>query len=105
MAVSNDKPVTATRVVIKCPHCGWEYLPGEIFMPGELIGKPDTVIRDALGKIIYTDYKEGEEPTLVEHFECEHCGKPFVAEAVISFKVKKEEEELDFSSPYASLLD
>lgn len=39
----------------KCPHCGYEYTPADVFMPGDLIGKPESVVRDALGKIIYLD--------------------------------------------------
>ena len=74
-------------------------------MPGELLGKPDSVVKDALGKILYEDYADGDEPELVERFECENCGKPFVVEATIGFKTKKEDEELDFSEQYSSLLD
>ena len=48
--------------VITCPHCGYQYAPAEIFMPGDLIGNPEQVIRDALGKIIYQEYDEESEP-------------------------------------------
>ena len=74
-------------------------------MPGDLVGKPDSIVRDALGKIIYQDYPEGETPTQSESFVCDECGKPFVVEPVISYKVKKEDEALDFSDPYSSLID
>jgi len=90
---------------IRCPHCGWEYHPSEIYVGNELWGVPDSVVKDALGKILYEDYADGDEPQSVEHFECENCGKPFVIEANLSFKTKKEEEELDFSEQYVSLLD
>ena len=30
---------------IKCPHCGREYLPGEIFMPKSFLGQPKNVIK------------------------------------------------------------
>ena len=76
-----------------------------MFVPGELLGNPDSVVKDALGKILYEDYADGEEPEYVEHFECENCGKPFVIEASLTFKTKKEDEELDFSEQYVSLLD
>lgn len=89
---------------ISCPHCHAQYHAAEIFMPGSFIGKPDNVIKDALGKILYEDYLPGEEPNLVEHFECEECGKPFVVEATVSYRTKEEAEELDFSSEYVSLL-
>ena len=91
--------------VITCPHCGYQYTPADIFIPGELIGKPETVIKDALGKIIYQEFSEDDEPCAVEHFICEECGKPFIVEPVVSYKVKKEDEALDFSSLETSLLD
>lgn len=91
-------------VVIKCPHCGWEYAPAEIFMPGDLIGKPDSVVRDALGKVLYIDYPEDEQPLTSEQFVCENCGKPFVVEPTVGYKVKKETEELDFTEDTVSLI-
>ena len=90
--------------LVKCPHCGAEYLPGEIYMPGDLIGQPTDVVRDSLGKIIYEDYLENKEPSLEERFTCEYCDKPFIIEAVITYKTKEEAPEKDFSSPYVSLL-
>ena len=74
-------------------------------MPGELVGEPENVIRDALGKIIYQDFDEENEPCQVEHYVCDECGKPFIVEPVVSYKVKKEDEQLDFSNLSASLLD
>lgn len=92
--------------VIRCPHCGAEYLPGELYMPGSIIGQPDEVIRDSFGKIIYEDYAtETREPDLVEHFTCEYCEKPFIVEATITYKAKEEAPERDFSTNYVSLLD
>lgn len=92
--------------VIRCPHCGAEYLPGEIYMPGSLIGQPDEVIRDTFGKIIYEDYyKKISEPDMIEHFTCEYCNKPFVSEATVTYKTKEEAPEKDFSTKYVSLID
>ena len=99
------KTANGNQPIIKCPHCGWEYVPDEIYTPGEILGKSDTVLRAALGKVIYHDYEEEEEPILVEHFVCDHCGKPFIVEATISYKTSKEEKEKDFSNQYESLLD
>ena len=81
-----------------------EFAPAEIFMPGELIGKPETVLRDALGKIIYQEYDEGNEPAQVGHYVCDECGKPFIVEPVITYKVKTDEGAKDFSDLSASLL-
>jgi DNA-directed RNA polymerase subunit RPC12/RpoP len=92
--------------VIRCPHCSTEYLPGELYMPGSLIGQPDEVIRDSLGKIIYEDYhSELREPNMVEHFVCENCEKPFIIEATVTYKTREEAPENDFQSQYVSLLD
>jgi hypothetical protein len=40
---------------VKCPHCGHEHELSEILMPGDLLGRPEVVVRDAVGKIIYVD--------------------------------------------------
>ena len=91
--------------VIRCPHCGAEYLPGEIYMPGSLIGQPDDIVKDAVGKIIYEDYREGKEPDMIEHYICDYCNKPFIVEASITYKTMVEAPEKDFSTQYVSLLD
>ena len=102
--MSQDK-LKGKLSIIKCPHCGWEYLPGEIYLPEELSGRPDNIVRDALGKIIYADYVEDLEPDTTEHFVCENCGRSFVIEATTTYKTKPEEEEFDFGSATVSLLD
>ena len=91
--------------VIKCPHCGAEWVPSEIFMPGDVEGKAKQVIRDALGHILYVEYEEDCEPCSEQHYVCDECGRGFVVEPVVMFKVKKESEELDFGSQETSLLD
>ena len=92
--------------LIRCPFCGAEYLPGEIYMPGSLIGQPDDVVRDFSGKIIYEDYYTVErEPNMIEHYICDYCDKPFVIEATVTYKAKEEAPENDFSTKYVSLLD
>lgn len=90
---------------IKCPHCGYEFTSAEIFYPETLLGNPESVVRDALGKIIYLDYTADEEPCQPEKYFCDSCDKPFVVEPVLTFKVKKEVEELDFGTEYVNLLD
>ena len=75
-------------------------------MPGSLIGQPDEVVKDCLGKVIYEDYyTESREPNMVEHFTCEYCDKPFIAEATITYKTREEAPERDFKSKYVSLID
>lgn len=96
--------VKQKELVIKCPHCGCEYHPAEIFTAISLTGKPSDIIKDCLGKVIYVDYEKGRELDLVEHFVCELCEKPFQIEATVSYKVKEEKEELDFSNQEVSLI-
>lgn len=92
--------------IIRCPHCGAEYLPGEIYTPGSLIGQPDDIVKDSLGKIIYEDYStEDREPSMIEHFICDYCDKLFVVEASVTYRAKEEAPENDFTTKYVSLLD
>jgi hypothetical protein len=98
--------ITHKSALIKCPHCGAEYLPGEVYMPGSLVGQPDEVVKDSLGKIIYEDYYTQErEPDMIEHFTCEYCDKPFIVEAVVTYKTREEAPENDWSTNYVSLID
>ena len=95
---------TRKTPIIKCPHCGAQYLPGEIYMPGALIGQPDDIVKDSLGKILYEDYPEDKEPELIEHYTCDICNKPFVIEATVTYKTMTEEPERDFTEQYVSLI-
>lgn len=93
--------------IITCPYCGWEYLPGEIFIPTYLVGQPvpKTILRDALGKILYNEYQEDKELDLEEKYTCDNCDRTFVVEAQVSYKSREESDELDYSNQYSSLLD
>ena len=92
--------------IIKCIHCGAEYLPGEIYMPNALVGQPDDIVKDSLGRILYEDYStEDREPNTEEHFTCEFCDKPFIIEATVTYKTKEEAPEADFTQQYVSLID
>ena len=97
--------ITHKSAIIKCPHCGAEYLPSEIYMPGATLGRPEDIVKDSFGRILYEDYQEGKEPDMFEHFICDFCNKPFVVEATITYKSFEEEPERDFQSQYVNLLD
>ncbi len=45
--------------VIRCPHCGFTYVPSEIYLPEYLLGKPEDLVKSPTGEIIYLDYQEG----------------------------------------------
>lgn len=72
-------------IAIKCPHCGWEYIPEEIFV--KLLNNKTYVIeRDEQGRILQIF---DHSLDLTETFICENCGKQFNISADISFKTEK----------------
>jgi rubredoxin len=68
--------------IIKCPNCGYEYLPAEIYYPDSLLGKPSDITRTPEGKI---DFYTGSTMDLTETFECPHCGCYFSVSGDINF--------------------
>lgn len=78
--------------LIKCPHCGCEYAPNEIFYPQEVFGNASNIIRDENGKIIFF---EGQLLNLKEEYTCDHCNKTFIAEIEMTFKTTKPEIDFD----------
>lgn len=93
------------QMIIRCPHCGYEYLPSEIFMSEYLLGKPEHILRDPIGHILHFDYRKGFEPVTTESFICEHCDKQFEVEVTMNFKSSAVAKELDFSETSVGLLD
>ena len=87
-----------TKKIVKCPHCGWEYLPAEVLYVENVLGMPtNSIVRDPLGHILYEEYREGDEPHTEEKYICDNCGKPFIIVTDISYTTKPQEEILDFS--------
>ena len=66
--------LSAQEKVIICPHCGYEYLTGEIFVPNYLIGQPRNVQRDDNGKILG---HSGIQCNWSESYVCDRCNKKF----------------------------
>lgn len=73
-------------------------------MPDDLTGKPDVVIKDPLGKILYVDYKKDCEPVNTTTYECDNCFKEFTVKAQITLTAEPVSEEKDFSTEYTSLI-
>ena len=86
--------------VIKCPHCGYEYLPSEIYYPEEYFGKPKNIIRDEEFKIIYFD---GESINTKEYYVCDNCKKPFGVDMDVKVKVSNK-NAYDFEEDYKAPL-
>lgn len=85
--------------VIHCPYCDWEYLPGEIFIPDNLIGQPKDIERTIEGKI---DTYLGKIADTEETFVCEHCANKFKVKANISFITEKD-SKYNFEEDFVSL--
>ena len=69
--------------IIKCPNCGCEYLPGEIYVGKAFIGAPINVKKDSLGRVTEVI---GSDMDTVEYFCCDNCDTPFKIEATVSFE-------------------
>jgi len=82
------KPNETTKNLIKCPHCGAEYLPEEIFVASELFGHPK-VMKDKNGIIEYTDR---DDSIVSEEYICDYCSKKFVSTIEFSFSSKLVDE-------------
>lgn len=73
--------------VIKCPVCGCEYLPAEIFLPKPFLGNPKNIDREHLtGKIL--DYT-GNSMNLTETYTCDRCDHTFKVTTSINFNTSE----------------
>lgn len=76
--------------VIKCPHCGYEYLPEEIFYGVSYLGDASNIVRDEEGKIIHYT---GTSMPLTETYCCDKCLTNFKVESEITYTTS---EVVDF---------
>lgn len=83
-------------IVIKCPHCGAEFLPAEVYYPEDFLGEPVDIVKDENGQIVTFD---GTNMNLEEEFVCPHCDKSFKVTAKVEFETKKD-EGIDFSDEF-----
>lgn len=70
-------------ITIKCPQCGCEYLPAEIYVPEALIGRPKYIERDIDGRILNC-YGKMFDPN--EEYICDKCNTKFKIKADVKFK-------------------
>lgn len=85
-------------VKIKCPYCGREYFPSEIYYPKDFFGNPEDIVRDLeTGEILSCS---GTGMDTHEEYICDNCGKTFVVDATIDFKVSTYEIH-DFDEEYS----
>ena len=83
--------------VIRCPACGQEYIPSEIFIPSVFFGKQTDIIKNDSGVI---QCWLGDDMCLEEKYTCDNCGTTFTVEAELNFKTSTENK--DFEEEYTS---
>ena len=73
--------------LIKCPNCGCEYLPAEIYYPNSFLGKPRDISKEHMtGKLL--EYM-GNSMNLSETYVCDRCDEKFRVNANVSFYTQK----------------
>ena len=88
-------------IKIKCPYCGQEYLPSEIYVPKAFFGTQKNIERSYDGKIV--DY-DGDDMDLRESYKCDCCDNIFYVDTQIKFVTSKEDEKYNFDSDYSTEL-
>jgi len=86
--------------IIKCPVCGQEYLPSEIFYPNDFIGKPTEIIKDTSGRI---EFYLGDDPSFDENFICDNCNTRLKIHASVHYKV--DVDSTAFNEEYVSTFE
>ena len=84
---------------IICPHCGFQYLPGEIYDPKHFLGQPKDIVRNNVGEIL--GY-EGIVTDLEETYICENCNNELKVKAKVSFTVNDQKVENNKETPHLS---
>jgi len=86
---------------IKCPTCGAEYLPVEIFIPDAVFGRPVHIERDATTHKILSVV--GPSQNGRESYVCDYCNVPFSVNLKMQFNTKSE-TKFNFDSDYVTKL-
>lgn len=81
---------------IICPHCGFQYLPGEIYDPKHFLGQPKDIVRNSLGEILGHD---GIVMDLEETYTCENCNKEMNIKAKVTFTVNADKKVISQNEP------
>lgn len=79
------------KYIIKCPYCGMEYLPNEIYLPKEFFTDATSLKNDS-GKILDIT---GNTLNTVEEYCCDNCSKTFKVSATVSFTTEEIKDDFD----------
>ena len=82
------------KYIIKCPNCGAEYLPNEIYLPNEFFTDVEA-LKDENYKILNTS---ADSLNTSEEYCCDNCGTAFKVTASVSFTSEGVVD--DFDSDY-----
>ena len=86
---------------IICPHCGFQYLPGEIYDPRHFLGQPKEIVRNNIGEIL--GY-EGIVSDVEETYICENCNNELRIKAKVTFVVEDTTSEKPKNNPEVTKL-
>jgi len=86
--------------IITCPCCGREYLPSEIYLPDDFLGKPTSIYRDSNERV---EGIVGKSMNLRENYICDSCNTPFSIYAKVQFFTEEIKDE-NFNKTYVSKL-
>ena len=86
--------------IIKCPKCGAEYTPSEIYIPNEFFSK-EKVLKDSDNKIVSSNKLLNTE----EEYICDNCGTNFLVMAKVSFETDVTESNDNFDDEYVSVIN
>lgn len=87
--------------IIKCPVCGAEYLPAEIYIPDAFFGRPTDIEKDHITGAIRTYF--GSAMDRNENYTCDYCNTPFSITAKINF-ITAVDEKINFNKDYTTTL-
>ena len=90
----------SNNYTIKCPKCGREYHPSEIFYPNSFLGRATDVARDNDGNILFFT---GDDMCLNEEYTCDNCNTTFKVIASVDFKTSIDNEH-SFDEEYSTPL-
>lgn len=84
VAMDNELRDKGTNNVplIVCPHCGAEYMPGEILVEDGILGDVHDIVRTSKGHI---EHCLGKPYDLQETYICDYCNREFRVTGTMSF--------------------
>ncbi len=78
-------------ITIRCPFCGAQYLPAEIYLPDAFLGKP-SIIDKTTDTSTIIDF-EGKSMDLNETYQCDKCNTTFNVCAKVQFNTYIDEKK------------